>query len=343
MENLSKCLSRSRYKSISEYFSEMRVVSLAVKPRIQDIVRSVRENYPEMDVDFRYYYQKRVLSNKLLLRPYIFKVFLDLYGIQWERHIVMAAVIEVVNISTYQSNLAFDNKDGVRASRDKNNQFISSFLSTMKVIEAISDSTNYNFSQKNRIIKCIRDSLEKIYYGQYIDMNVLTFRNLFLLNSETQFRESYTTRCALIGASLVEMIATIASIIANKSDDKIYPLLMSFSYYFGLAGQIVNDIGDMIETGKTYSKKYSDIYNEKLTYPIREAILRVNSLEFSTIIAFVESKENLTEIKNKALEYIMPYIELINSDLMSLSSQGLDCSRLKDICCLLTQSRYIKK
>ncbi|WP_053444112.1 polyprenyl synthetase family protein [Porphyromonas gingivalis] len=342
MENLSKCLSKGRYNSISEYFAEMRMVSVAVKPHILDIVGSMKKDYPEMDVDFNYYYEKRILSKKLLLRPYVFKIFLELYGIEWREHVLMAAIVEIVNISTYQANLSFDNKEGINTSRNKNNQFISSFFSTMKVIESISTCSNYDSEQKYKILECIRESLEKIYYGQYIDMNVLTFGNLFLLNSESHFRESYLTRCALIGASLVEMIATIVAIIANKSDDKIFSFLKSFSYHFGLAGQVVNDIGDMIGAGKSYSDKYTDIYNGKLTYPIRELILGVNSLEFSTIIAFLESKGEMTRIKAKTLEYIIPHIKRIEKELMHLSYLGIDCSQLKALSRILTQSKYIR-
>lgn len=340
MEN-SQRLSMNDVFSSSEYFNEMRKVSQKVKPHIEQIINEVGQKHPDLSKDFYFYYAKRVFSRKLLLRPFIFKVFLDLYNVDWEEHLELAAIIEMVNISTYQSNLAFDNKCGVNNQKERSNQYISSFFSKLKIFSKVMDLESYSIEQKKQIITIITKAYERLYYGQYIDINELNFKNLSIINSDAIFNEIYRKRCGLIGGSLIEMIAELSFLIANKKDFDLQHYLNIFSFHFGLAGQVVNDIGDLSNKGKTYTDKYFDLYNKKVTFPIREVILQTNSLDEESLISFIETEENLNIIKNKTRCYIERDIRILDENIESLLRIGKNTSQLCAIRNIVTRSVLI--
>lgn len=327
--------------SSSAYFDEMRLVSKTVKPRIIQLTEEIGQHCPGLSDDFYYYYFKRIHSKKLLLRPFIFKEFLSIYGLDWEKHLDIAAIIEMINISTYQSNLAFDNKCGVTNQQSKSNQFISSVFSKLLVFNRIMELDQYTPEQKKMFVAIITKAYEKLYYGQYIDLNKLTFSNLAIIHSDSAFDDLYRKRCALIGGSLIEMIAELSSSIADKQEDCIKPLLLEFSSHFGLAGQVVNDLGDLSETGKSYTDRYFDLFNRRVTFPIREAILQTNSLEESELVSFFENKENLKGIKNNTRLYIDEDVKIIRSTLAMLANKGKEVAVLNAIGGILTESRLV--
>ena len=329
--------------SSSAYFDEMRLVSETVKPRIIQLTEEIGQHCPGLSDDFYYYYSKRVYSRKLLLRPFIFKEFLSIYGLDWEKHLDIAAIIEIINISTYQSNLAFDNKCGVTNQQSKSNQFISSVFSKLLIFNKIMELDQYTLEQKKRFISIITKAYEKLYYGQYIDINELTFSNLAILHSDSAFDDLYRKRCALIGGSLIEMIAELSSSIADKQDDNIQPFLLDFSFHFGLAGQIVNDLGDLSEKGKSYTDKYFDLYNKKVTFPIREAILQTNSLNESVLISYFEDEGNLQKIKSSTRHYIEEDVQIVRYNVDMLERVGNGTGLLSAIGEIVTKSKLINE
>ena len=328
--------------SSSDYFNEMRRVSEQVKPRIMLIIEEICQNYPDISADFRFYYAKRIISRKLLLRPFIFKVFLSLFDVDWEEHLDVAAIVEIVNISTYQSNLAFDNKYGINYQQAKSNQFISSVYSKLSVFKKIMELQVYTEEQKKKIIAIIAKAYEKLYYGQYIDINELNFNNLSILNTDGLFDEVYRKRCGLIGGSLIEMIADLSSLIAGGHNKELQSYLKDFSFRFGLAGQVVNDLGDLSDKGKSYTDKYFDLYNRKMTFPIREVILQTNSLDEDVLINFIENENNLNRIKFDTKCYIENDVRIMtnNLEIMGKIANGIDY--LKAIGNLVIKSRLIQ-
>lgn len=340
MENFQPLTIDDSFSS-SDYFGEMRRVSERVKPRIIQITDEIGHNYPDLSTDFYFYYAKRVLSKKLLLRPFIFKVFLDLFEIDWEKHIDIAAIIEIVNISTYQSNLAFDNKYGVNYQQAKSNQYISSVFSKLRVFNKIMELDIYTEEQKKAFVAIITVAYEKLYYGQFIDINELNFNNLSILNSDSLFDDVYRKRCGFIGGSLIEMIAELSSIIASGEKKEIQPYLKVFSFHFGLAGQIVNDLGDLTDKGKSYTEKYFDLYNRKMTFPIREMILQTNSLDEDVMVRFIENEGNMNKIKNNTRHYIEDDIRVMNKNLAIMAEKINDIEYLKAIGNIVTKSKLI--
>ena len=199
----------------------------------------------------------------------------------------------------------------------------------------------YTPEQRQGFVSIITAAYEKLYYGQYIDINELTFSNLAIIHSGSAFDDIYRKRCALIGGSLIEMIAELSSIIANRQDDCIKPILREFSYHFGLAGQVVNDLGDLSEKGKSYTDRYFDLFNKKVTFPIREAILQTYSLNESVLISFFENEENLNGIKNNTRNYIEEDVRIVRYNLAMLADRGFEIGFLSAIGSILTESRLI--
>lgn len=341
MENLIQSTINEGISS-SDYFNEMRRVSEKVKPRIMQITKEICQNYPALSTDFRFYYTKRVVSRKLLLRPFIFKVFLGLFDIDWEEHLDVAAIIEIVNISTYQSNLAFDNKYGINYQQAKSNQFISSVYSKLIVFKKIMELDIYTEEQKKTFIAIITKAYEKLYYGQFIDINELNFNNLSILNTDSLFDEVYRKRCGLIGGSLIEMIAELSSLIAGSQKKELQSYLKDFSFRFGLAGQVVNDLGDLSDKGKSYTDKYFDLCNRKMTFPIREVVLQTNSLDEEVLISFIENENNMNKIKFNTRCYIENDVRIMTNNLAIMGKMANSIDYLNAIGNIVIKSRLIQ-
>jgi geranylgeranyl pyrophosphate synthase len=163
-----------------------------------------------------------------------------------------------------------------------------------------------------------------------------------LINDDDIFNKTYIKRCDLLGGSLIEMIANISSVILNKKDDNIINHLFNFAKYFGLAGQIINDLGDFAGNGKSYTlNKLSDLYNEKLTFPLRLAIIKTGNLSKELIVENLNNPENLSRIKEETLNFIQPYIKEVNQSIRFLNLKNLKTDKIDFASKLLTKSEFI--
>ncbi|MBC8180530.1 polyprenyl synthetase family protein [candidate division KSB1 bacterium] len=327
-----------------DYFREMREVADIIKPEIKNIIVYIDKKYPLINNDFYYYYNKRILSNKLLLRPYLFKEILSILEIDWKSHKKIIALMEIINISTYQSNIAFDNKDEINKPINKSNQFIASIFSKLRVIDEILESQSYSPKQKYLISKEIVNAFEALYYGQYLDINILNFLNLDLITNDEKFNSLYQIRCKYLGGSLIKLITSISLIIAKKNpQEQKYNGINDFALNFGLAGQIVNDIGDLTSDGKSYTiNKYSDLYNERLTLPLRYVVKKLNNTSKIKIIQYLNDPKNINAIKVVTKLYIEPFKKEIIKSLEMLNRIDIKTDKLLIIANLLNKSRFIK-
>ncbi|MGH7799558.1 MAG: polyprenyl synthetase family protein [Thermodesulfobacteriota bacterium] len=219
--------------------------------------------------------QRRIKRRAALLRPYLLRLAYEIAGgKEWSEIIPACAAVEILNISTYQSNLAFDNKSGILSSESKNNQFMASMVSldiSIKAILGMEESVDPIVL--NRIIGLIHQANSDIYIGQAQDLKTLNISSINLAMPFDDYMGLYLNRCQKIGGSLVKLCFEVGGILGGASE-KILAILNDIGSEFGTYGQIVNDIADLVPPGikgagkKYLSDHYSDVKAGKITYPI---------------------------------------------------------------------------
>jgi len=262
----------------------------------------------------------------------------------WKIHSRLFALVEVINISTYQSNLAFDNKNGIKNELDKFNQIISAFFSTFIFFDEIITS-QYDDNKRIKIIDATVKGLEEIYYGQYLDLNILNFYNDELLNSYDDFENSYTLRCQYLGSSLINLCVNYCLILNDSRIDEIKDELLRFGMLFGLAGQVLNDLGDITSKGRVYSaNRYSDIENGRLTMPIF-FLMQIGG-EYKPnkqrLLDLCKNDAIIDELITKIKLFLSKYIDEINTLMSTMESKGFKVSELLFMSNMLEKSNFLK-
>lgn len=309
------------------------------------ILQGFNKKYPLSSKEFNHLYDKRIYGNSLLLRPFLSKLIYVLGAkSDWKVHSRLFALVEVINISTYQSNLAFDNKNGIRNELDKFNQIISAFFSTFIFFDEVIIS-QYDDSKRLKIIDVTVKGLEEIYYGQYLDLNVLNFSNESLYQSFEDFEDKYKLRCQHLGSSLINLCINYCLILNDSKIDEIKVELLRFGTLFGLAGQVLNDLGDITSKGRVYSSnRYSDIENERLTLPI-VFLMQIGGDKRPIKKHLVELCKNdtaITELIVKVKSYLTKYIDEINSLMNLMESKGFNVNEVSFLSRLLEKSNFLK-
>jgi hypothetical protein len=309
------------------------------------ILQGFNKKYPLSSKEFNHLYNKRIYGNSLLLRPFLSKLIYELGAkSDWKIHLRLFALVEVINISTYQSNLAFDNKNGIKNELDKFNQIISSFFSTFIFFDEIIIS-QYDDNKRLKIIDATVKGLEEIYYGQYLDLNVLNFSNESLYNSFEEFEEKYKLRCQHLGSSLINLCINYCLILNDSKIDEIKNELVRFGTLFGLAGQILNDLGDITSKGRVYStNRYSDIENERLTLPIL-FLMQIGGDKRPSKEHLVELCKNdtaIAELIDKVKSYLTYYINEINGLMEAMDAKGFNINEIQFLSNMLEKSNFLK-
>nr|VFJ45711.1 MAG: Geranylgeranyl pyrophosphate synthase [Candidatus Kentron sp. DK] len=204
----------------------------------------------------------------LLLRPLLVRMCYELTGGQaWLEQVPIMASVELLNLSTYQSNYCFDEKAGINTASEKNNQFICSMLTVSKavsVLESFMEATN---TPKAGMVSLLAKSNHEVYLGQFQDINVLNLDNVGNFRSLDDFLPMYLSRCDLIAGSTFRACA--AGAMVNDTSSEILNTLFTYLSQLGIAAQMVNDLGDFIpHTTKDYATPFSDFRLGRLTLPI---------------------------------------------------------------------------
>ncbi len=109
--------------------------------------------------------------------------------------------VELFNMSTYHSNLCFDNKieDNL-----KYNHYIYSMLMYDVVYQLVYQIDNNCIPPKikDEIIHEFLKSNTLTYAGQHKDLNQLNIKNLELFHNHKDFINAYKKRCLLISSSV---------------------------------------------------------------------------------------------------------------------------------------------
>jgi len=308
------------------HFERMRETAAKVIPVIK---RSYSEylNNPIFSTPFKLFVEKRTRSNQCLLRSYLVRLGYELTGRNdWEKIIPACAAIEIFNISTYQSNIAFDNKYCLTLKASQNNQFICSMLSLNKAIEILLLCKSFCGNDTIlRIIKRFYEVNNDIYVGQSYDLNELHISKLDLsLSSDEYFNDYYLVRCVKLGGSLTALCLETGAILGNDNFESI-DVLKRIGLSLGIAGQMVNDIADFIilpdnqAAQNTYKDQFSDIVNGKITYPLFYAIKNGDELGKRKILDILNNSYRLdSETKEFIIKYLIKTSAINNTKMIIL-------------------------
>lgn len=252
-------------------------VSNSVKSRIKDIYTGYRVLHLELDEEFEFVLRERI-EKKKLLRPFINKLaFFVLSKLDNEIKISdnvkenVMTCCELFNISTYQTNYVFDNKN-TQYFRNLNNQIIFSYLNISiisRIINKLKIDSETKSALNNHILKCN----EKVYLGQYLDLNTLSFQNIDTIKSWSRkyFTDKYFERCIYLGGYTI-YFSMISPLLFGKNIELslFYDLGEAALQYGGLM-QLLNDINDFL------SSEMNDLDTQKVTLPIYGGLQQISN------------------------------------------------------------------
>ena len=209
-------------------------------------------------------------GNKPLLRPYLARLCYEAAGgTDWVARAPVFATTELLNISTYQINLCFDEKIG-DGGTTPTAQFIASMLTFSAAIETSAATDVLGPSERSTAAQLLASTNAAVYLGQFLDTSVLTLSAFepTYRNDPSGFLEIYLQRCKLIGASTFEVCA-VGALAAPSAPGGLSAALTTFLFGLGIAGQVLNDLADLIPTdARSYTKAYADARMGRLTWPI---------------------------------------------------------------------------
>ena len=255
----------------------MKETSEAVRPIILKYLEPFRDEHVDLHNIVSYFASKRLNAGSLLLKPLLVRLSYEVIGgIDWDKISPVCAAAELINISSYQSNLSFDGKLDISSRQKSNNQIIASFLSRELSFEIVNSIVCIIGERKvQKVLRCLEESNKQIYIGQFIDLNVLTRDTYDISNNFDDYLSEYIRRCEKLSGIFSEQCSIIGGILAGaKKNDLIS--LASFGRNFGIGLHIVNDIGDFVVPHRNNGKQFascsydcfSDIINGKITLPI---------------------------------------------------------------------------
>jgi geranylgeranyl pyrophosphate synthase len=254
----------------SRYFELMRETSEVVFPLIAARIDAMKAVDPGLHPIVRYIVDKRDTS--LLLRPFLIRLTYEMCGgVDWRVTAPVGAAFELVNISSYQANSAFDNKHQVLSPGQKNSQFIAAMLTRELASDIV---TNARASLTDSVVEALLRDLstcnKNIYFAQHLDMNELVVANHDRYRDEDEFLAAYTKRCYLGCGLFTGLCARAGGLLAGANSDDL-EALCRFGEEFGTALQIINDLGDFVppDSGlavdRGYQDQYCDLRNGRLT------------------------------------------------------------------------------
>ncbi len=254
----------------NEYFARMRETSDLVYPLIEEQIEGLAKEDAILRSIVRYVADKR--DRHLLLRPFLIRLTYELTGGKdWERTIAVGAAFELLNISSYQANSAFDSKYRVLTSQQRNSQFIASMV-TRELAEDTLRAARSEFSGDvvEVLMQDLSASNRNMYLAQHYDMNLLTVANGSRYSDESVFLAGYTRRCWLGCGIFTGLCARAGGVLASAQPDSL-AALQRFGEEFGTALQIVNDLADFVPPNTDpvvavdFQDQFSDLRNGRLT------------------------------------------------------------------------------
>ena len=270
-----------------DYFEEFKKTSNTVKPIIKKYLGTISQKQQGLYDTILFLASKRMEKDVLLLKPFLIRLSYEITGGKdWEMIAPICAAAEIINISSYQSNLSFDGKFGQTQLTDRSNQFIASMVTRELASDIAYDMKGIlELAQIEKIVQSFGESNKHIYVGQYYDLNVLVWKSYHLLNDFESYLRLYEERCENLSGFFSEQCAFIGGIL-SRAGQKEVSALRTFGKNFGIGLHIANDIGDcvprfLIKKGslKESCDQYADLRHGKLTLPIMHAYVFGNDCQ----------------------------------------------------------------
>lgn len=249
------------------YFKLMSETTQITKPLIWNYLESIEDD--KLRRTLLFYPQKRFEKQKLFLRPLLIRLSYEAAGGKnWKDIAPIYAAYELLNISTYQSNLSFDKKQGITTPDKINNQFIASMI-TRELSQKLVYERLHNASHLNEVLNSLNNINCHIYEGQFYDLNILHMNNWKNFETMHEFMDAYISKCLCLSGIFFEECAYIGAVLGNNNE--VAEQLRKFGRNFGIGLHIVNDIANFIPVLTSSESKYAefaDLKNFRLTLPI---------------------------------------------------------------------------
>ena len=123
-------------------------------------------------------------------------------------------------------------------------------------------------------------------------------------------------------------------------------ILYNFSDVFGTAGQILNDIGDFKTGGETYSlNQFSDINNERLTFPVRELALldKSNPISKRRLMQLALDDDALNMLTDKVDNLLNSYRKNVFRIIQQIDKSNYNVQDLILVANILKKSCFLNK
>lgn len=278
-----------------DYFKKMKEIK---KDLYASIIGYVKKYFKDKTLQEKILVLIKRREKKLLARPLIARLGYELAGGKnWEEIVLPGMLLEIENISNYQSNAAFDGKYGVASDEiEKINQTVASFL-TRDMIQSIIDtkiSKNYGTEIALEFSNLINEIDICNYLGQFSEVNKLNAQKFDFKINPIDYLKIYLNIKLLYGGIWIKNCLLTGLLFAQKNitglprgmGENPSPLgdrqlssitkevLEKFGLYCGTPYTIINDISDYCisntEGGFKISihDQFKDVWNGRITLPL---------------------------------------------------------------------------
>lgn len=308
-----------------EYFKKMKETSTSINKQMVSLIKKEFGSDKELLKIVLLLIEKR--QKKLLARPFIVRLGYELAnGQDWKKIVSPGVLMELENISTYQSNAAFDSKYGV-ADDDlsKSNQVIAAFLTRNLIQKEIDTnlSKKYSSDKIREFSKIITEIDMYDYVGQFKEMNYLGIKDFDFNMDMKDYLDIYLKVKYLYGGKWIRDLLLAGILLSESKHDIPLDKISNFGVLCGTPYTMINDLSDFcisqVERGYKTSiiDQFKDVWNGRVTLPLFFAASKYSS-------ASKKEKEFLIECMNKKHKQTLTNMKKILSIL--LKSGALDFS-----------------
>lgn len=256
-----------------KYIDYLMDTSAKVSPFISDMLQQYAKLDAEIYEGIMFFVNRRL--GKPLLKPALLRAAYEVCGGEsWEKMIPACAAFELINISSYQANSAFDNKLGVLTQKQKETQFIAAMSTREVAYEClVLMRAAFDAGALSKVSECLSASNKYIYIAQHWDINLLTLANRDRYADPDYYLREYTKRCYYGSGIFSGRCVYSGALLANASDEELDGL-KDFGEKYGTALHMINDLGDYVPASmddtatRDYQDQFSDFRNGRLTLPL---------------------------------------------------------------------------